>query len=223
MQVCYKKIIDSPLFEGIDEKDMDIVMNCMNSFEKHFYKGEFIILEQDKVSNIGVIISGTVDMIKEDIWGNKTIIVRMKTGELFGETFACGNDIVSAVSFVSSSDCEVLFLSVERVLRSCGKSCEFHYKLIENMVGIIADKNKKLMEKMDIISKKNLREKIMAYLSYQSQLQNNSRFESPLGRIELAQYLCTDRSALTRELTNMKTEGIIDFKKNKFEILKEDE
>jgi CRP-like cAMP-binding protein len=88
------------------------------------------------------------------------------------------------------------------------------------MVTLIADKNRSLMEKLDAMSKKNLREKILTYLSIQSQHQGGRYFEIPLGRIELADYLCTDRSALTRELSSMRDDGLIDFDRNTFRLLK---
>lgn len=87
------------------------------------------------------------------------------------------------------------------------------------MVHIIASKNRDLMRKVEIISKKTLREKILAYLSIQAQLQKSRYFEIPLGRVELAEYLCADRSAVTRELAKMKEHGLIDYDKNCFRIL----
>ena len=143
----------------------------------------------------------------------------MKKEELFGETFSCGVERTSVVSFWASSNTEVLFLPFDRVMHSCSMTCVFHHRLIENMVAIIARKNKQLMEKVEVISKKNLREKIMAYLSQQVQMQGTKYFEVPLGRVEMADFLCTDRSALTRELNAMRDEGIIDFDKNMFQIL----
>jgi CRP-like cAMP-binding protein len=87
------------------------------------------------------------------------------------------------------------------------------------MVKIIADKNRDLMQKVDVVSKRTIREKLLAYLSIQAQVQNSRYFEIPLGRVELAEYLCVDRSALTRELAKMKEDGLIDYDKNCFRIL----
>ena len=219
MREYIEEIMAAPLFADIKQEEIEVMLGCLGSFEKSYHKGEYIILEQDRVKCIGIMLSGTVDMIKEDVWGNKTIMVRIKEQQLFGETFACSNDSLASVSFCASSDCRILFLEFERVMHSCSMSCVFHHRLIENMVKVIADKNKKLMEKIGIVSKKNLREKIMAYLSLQAQLQGSNHFEIPLGRVELAEYLCADRSALTRELSNLKAAGIIEYNKNVFEIL----
>ena len=158
-------------------------------------------------------------MIKEDVWGNKTMIIRMHSQDLFGETFACGSDTISSVTFIASENTEILFLPFQRVMNTCSSACVFHQRLLENMVRLIADRNRDLLRKIEIISKKTLREKILAYLSLQAQINKNRYFEIPLGRVELADYLCADRSALTRELSKMKSEGLIDYDKNMFRIL----
>jgi len=123
------------------------------------------------------------------------------------------------VTFAAAEDSEVLFLSFCRVMHTCTHACVFHQTLIENMVKIIARKNLELMRKVEVVSKKSLREKILAYLSIQAQNQGKRQFELPLGRVELAEYLCADRSALTRELAKMKDEGLINYRRNSFEIL----
>lgn len=157
-------------------------------------------------------------MIKEDVWGNRTLITRMSEGELFGETFACGIEQQSVVTFTAVGNVTVMMLPFMQVIHTCSNSCSFHEKLVRNLVHTIAMKNKSLMQKVEIITKKNLREKILAYLSIQAQMQNTRYFQIPLKRGELAQYLCADRSALTRELTQMREEGIIDFDRNTFRI-----
>ena len=139
--------------------------------------------------------------------------------DIFGETFACGAESSSLVSFVAAQDSKVLFLSFCRVMHTCTHACQFHQTLIENMVRLIARKNRELMRKVEVVSKKTLREKILAYLSIQAQSQGGKTFEIPLGRVEWAEYLCADRSALTRELARMKEEGILDYQKNTFTIL----
>lgn len=147
------------------------------------------------------------------------MLIRVGKDELFGETFACGDDNRSAVTFVASSDARILFIPFNRVMHTCTMACEFHHRLTENMVRIIANKNRDLIHKVEVISKKTLREKIMAYLSIQAQSKKSRYFEIPLGRVELAEFLCADRSSLTRELVRMKEEGLIDYDKNCFRIL----
>ncbi len=208
-----------PLFSGIESKDMGTLLDCLRGFIKTYEKGEYIVLYNDSVECVGVVLNGAVHMIKEDLRGNKSIMAAIEEGELFGETFACGADFTSTVAFVAAIPVKILFVHFDKVMRSCSNSCEFHHRLIENMVALMANKNARLMEKLDITSKRTIREKIAAYLMIQAQRNKSTIFTIPLGRLELADYLCVDRSALTRELGSMKKAGMIDFEKNRFHIL----
>lgn len=209
----------SPLFSGISDTDRAAMLDCLGYRVAAFRKGEIVAFEAENIRHVCIVLSGAVDMVKEDLWGNKTMLLRMHRDELFGETFACGDDNSSVVTFLVSEDAEILFLQFDRVMRSCTTACEFHHRLIENMVHIIANKNRDLMRKVEVISKKTLREKILTYLSIHAQTQNSRYFEIPLGRVEWAEYLCADRSALTRELVKMKADGLIDYDKNCFRLL----
>ena len=209
----------SPLFAGVDTGDFALMLGCIGYHVKEYKKGQIIAFEEETINHVGVVLEGAVDMLKEDVWGNRTMLVRTYPQDIFGETFACGEDTLSVVTFAAAQDCRVLFLSFSRVMHTCTHACQFHQRLIENMVRLIARKNRELMRKVEVVSKKTLREKILAYLSIQAQSQGSRRFEIPLGRVEWAEYLNADRSALTRELAKMQEEGIIDYKKNFFEIL----
>ena len=211
--------LNSPLFDGISPAERKTMLGCIGYHIGTFSKGDIVAFEDENIRHIGILLSGAVDMIKEDLWGNRTMLVRMRKDELFGETFACGEDNLSVVTFIVSEDARILFLPFDRVMHSCTNACEFHHQLIENMVHIIAKKNRDLMRKVEVVSKRTIREKLLAYLSIQSQAQSSRYFEIPLGRVELAEYLCVDRSAMTRELVKMQTEGLIDYDKNCFRIL----
>ncbi len=209
----------SALFDGIAPEDRKAMFGCTGYHVGTFRKGSVLAFEDESIKRIGIILSGTVDMVKEDLWGNKTMLVRMGKDEVFGETFACGEDSLSVVTFVVSEEAEILFMPFHRMMRSCTMACAFHHQLIENMVRIIANKNRELMRKVEVVSKRSIREKLLAYLSIQAQVQNSDYLQIPLGRVELAEYLCVDRSALTRELAKMKEDGLIDYDKNCFRIL----
>lgn len=213
------KEINSPLFAGISQSDMTPMLHCIGYRIQTFSKGQIVSLEGERLKHIGILLAGSVDMVKEDLWGNKTMLVRIYTNEVFGETFACSQDNLSVVTFVVSEDAKILFMPFSRVMHSCTMACAFHHRLIENMVQIIAQKNRNLMHKVEVVSKRSIREKILAYLSIQAQVHHSRYFEIPLGRVELAEYLCVDRSALTRELAKMKEAGLIDYHKNCFRIL----
>lgn len=207
-----------PLFAGIGQSDLPAMLQCLGYQVETYQKGSFIAAEGARMEQIGVILQGCVDMIKEDFWGNKTILMRMKKAEIFGEAFTCGSNATATVSFVAAENTTVLLLPFQRVLHTCSRSCAFHRQLIENMVRLLANQNQELMKKVEVVTQKTLREKILAYLSQQGQLQGGEYFEIPLGRSELAEYLCADRSALTRELSKMKQEGLLDYDRNVFRL-----
>lgn len=213
------KNVRSPLFAGIDAGDMELMLGCIGYHIGTYRKGEIIAFEEENINHVGVVLTGAVDMIKEDIWGNRTMLVRSYPEDIFGETFACGEDTLSVVTFVAAEDTKVLFLSFCRVMHTCTHACRFHQTLVENMVRLIARKNRELMRKIEVVSKRTIRDKLLAYLSLQAQTQDSPYFDIPLGRVELAEYLCVDRSALTRELAKMKEEGILDYDRNSFRLL----
>ncbi len=210
-----------PLFRGIAEADLPAVLGCLGAYTRTYEKGEYIHLRDNDILCVGIVLSGAVHMVREDVWGNRALLVSTGKGELFGETFVCGGIRNRLVSFMAAEKTVALFAPFQRVISTCAQSCGFHRTLIENMIGAIAQKNMTLMEKVDIISKKSLREKICEYLALQAEYAGSMTFDIPLGRVQLAQYLHADRSALTRELNLMADEGLIAFQKNKFHILKQ--
>ena len=211
--------MDIALFKGIKKEDMGAMLSCTGYHISDYTKGQVIALENEQIRHVGIVLSGAVDMIKEDVWGNKTLLARIGKEELFGESFACSEDNLSLVTFYAPEETRVLFIPFHRIMHTCSMACAFHHKLVENMVGIIAGKNRELMKKVEVVSRKTLREKILAYLSHQSQRAGDRYFAIPLSRQELAEYLCADRTALSRELASMKEAGLIDYDKNMFRIL----
>lgn len=209
----------SPLFDGIRPEDRNAVLGCIGYHIGTYKRGDIVAFEAENIKHIGILLSGSVDMIKEDLWGNKTMLVRSHKDEMFGETFACGEDNQSVVTFLVSEDAKILFMPFDRAMHSCTMACAFHQKLIQNMVHIIANKNRDLMRKVEVVSKRSIREKLLTYLSIQAQTLESRYVEIPLGRGELAEYLCVDRSALTRELAKMKEDGLIDYHRNCFRLL----
>ena len=207
-----------PIFEGIHEEDLLKMLDCLGGYEKKFHKNEMIILEEETIRTIGVVLAGTVHMVKEDIDGNKALLVSIAQGELFGESFACASQLAAKVSFLAATPCQVLFLPFHKVIHSCTLACTFHHRLIENMVRLLSEKNQQLMDKAAIVSQRTLREKILAYLRTQSEYQQSRCFTIPLGRVALSEYLCADRSALSRELSQMREDGLIDFDRNTFTL-----
>lgn len=216
MEINISRLQNLPLFENIDAEGIAILTERLGAKVKMFQKSEFIFLEGDKLDQVGVLLSGSVYMINEDIWGNKTILSSVSSGDLFGESFACARYDRSSVSFQAMSACEVLLFPFQELDQTCDQPCTFHHQMVSNMARIVAEKNVQMLYKMEILSKKTIRERILAWLSLQSRIHDGKALVSPMGRTELAQFLCVDRSAMSRELARMKKDGLIDLNRTTF-------
>lgn len=211
---------DVPLFRNIAEPDLRSMLRCLRGHEKQFKKGEILIMDEDHVQYVGVVLSGCVHMLKEDIWGHQTLFAYINPGQLMGEIFAVQREKNAYVSFVAATDARVLFISAENIIHDCPNRCAFHGQLVTNFFDQLGQKGVSLMEKIEVSSRPSLREKILAYLSMQAQKQGSRCVTLPLNRTELAGFLGANRSAMTRELSAMRREGLIDYERNTFLLKK---
>ncbi|MCI6348427.1 MAG: Crp/Fnr family transcriptional regulator [Negativibacillus massiliensis] len=212
-----KNLTKIALMQGLNEQEISLILNCLQAKIKKYEKGETIFQEGEKIEEIGIIFSGTVTVQRNDYWGNRSIVALLGEMDVFGETFACLNQS-SDVQVIAEESSEILFLQVNRVLTTCSSSCQFHNRLIRNLLGICAKKNYQMNVKVDILSQKTTREKLLTFLSRQAIYLGKQQFEIPFNRQQLADYLSVDRSAMTVELGKLKREGIIDFQKNVFTL-----
>ncbi len=203
------------LFNNISTEETQSVLNCLGAKTSQFKKNTFIFKPYDTAQYIGVVLSGRVTMIKEDSAGNYIFLTIFRPQELFSNAFCNSKDDEQQIIFKASVDCDILIIPLFKIFGGCTNICNFHAKMIQNLFQLISYENFKLVTKLETLSKRTLREKILSYLYAQSN-QNNRYFEIPLGRQEFAEYLCVDRSSLTRELNRLKQDGIIDFYKNTF-------
>ena len=217
-----KKIFDlvknNPLFDRIAFSDFENMLRCLSAKTVRYKKGNVILLSGDAVSFVGLILSGSVQMIKEDEDGRSAIFTELAVPDIFGEVFACAGISHSPVTVQAAEDSEILFIDYKRIITSCSSACPFHSKLIENMLKLIAVKNMLLNRKIEILSKRTTREKLFCYFDLHRGAAK--KFSVSFNREELARYLCVDRSAMSNELCKMRDEGLIRFHKNTFEILK---
>jgi len=211
--------VKSTLFDRIDAMDLKSLLSCLGAKRIKKAAGETLWAAGDKVTTIGMIVSGRLQVIREDVAGNRAIIAELGAGELFGESFVCAGEGESPVSVEAVSDCEVIFIPLQRILTPCSAACDFHRQLVSNLLKIISQKNMLLNQKIDILSRRNLRDKLMAYFMLQMENLRKNEFEIPFSRSGLADYLCVDRSAMSRELGKMRDEGILEFHKNWFRII----
>lgn len=205
-----------PLFRGISDTDRTALLGCLKTYSRTYKKGEYIHLEQDHIRDVGIVCSGLVHILKEDVWGHLTLLSYTEPGGLFGETSALCREQASHVSFMAAAETEVLFLPLNHVLTPCKKQCDFHAVVAKNLCAMLGENNLRLMEKIEIAAKNSLREKILAFLSIQAEKQGTKYITVPLNRTEMASFLHANRSAMTRTLSEMQSDGLIEFDGNTF-------
>ena len=212
----YLFLSNTMLFHGTTPEEVKTMLSCLQAEQKTFRKGQMIYRAGDAVSSMGLILSGSVSIENDDIWGNKSILDTATAGQVFAETYACVPAEPMMVSVVASAPTEVLFLNVKRILSLCPNSCSHHAKIIQNLLSISARKNLNLSRRIFHTSAKSIRGRLLSYLSHQSIIHGSREFTIPFSRQQLADYLSVDRSALSNELSKMQKEGLLKTERNHF-------
>lgn len=208
------------LFAGIDENQLLTMLSCLGATVRIYEKNQVILSEGDAAERIGVVLSGAVQIIRVDYYGNRSILTELQPAGMFGESFACADVARMPVDVVATEKSDVLFIDAKRILHMCSSACGFHNLLIFNLMKLVATKNLMFHQKLEIISKRSTREKLMTYLMMQAKQQNSNSFTVLFDRQELADYLEVDRSGLSAELSKLRKEGILECRKNHFTLLK---
>lgn len=207
------------LFKGVDPSDLEHLMVCLGGFSKKYELGEYIIQLGQEVNHIGIILEGQAEVVKENIVGDRNIIAVLDPSHIFAEGIVCTTKRLSPVTVRTKTKAIVLFIPYEKVIITCGKSCGFHSQLIRNMLRVLGEKNYALNHKIDFLILKGMREKITLYLLEEARRSHSMAFNINLSRNDLAEYLNVSRSAMSRELSRMKEEKLIDYYKNSFKIV----
>jgi CRP-like cAMP-binding protein len=202
----------------VSGEETGLLAKCLGSTFRSYKKGETVYLAGDCVREIGIVVSGLVHIVQNDVWGNSNIIAAIPDGGMFAEAFVCGGADVLPVTVLAAAQAEIMFFDFRRVTTACSCACAFHAMLIRNMIGVFARKNIMLAGKMEHITKRTTKAKLLSYLSEQAVLHNSGSFEIPFDRQGLADYLSVDRSALSAEMSKLKADGVIRYRKNQFEI-----
>ena len=214
-----KVLAKTDLFRGMTEMDIGNILSCLGS-RKHLYeKGQYIFMEGDKNHKVGILLSGKVQLIKETKNGDLILINQLEKGGIFGLSYVCAQVEKLPLSVVATEYSEILFIELNQLVQICHNACQFHTDMIKNALWILAQSNLLLDKKMYYISHKTIKERILSYLQDQEFKFDSSEFNIPFNREQLSDFLCVDRSALSRELGNMKKENLIDYKKNWFKLI----
>jgi len=207
------------LFKGIGESELQPLLSCLSAKPTHYEKNQIVFMSGEDISSFGIVLSGQVQVVQEDYYGNRSILANIGPGNLFGESFACAEIRTLPVSVIATAKSDLLFIDCNRLTAPCTNACAFHRRLIQNMLNIIAIKNISLTQKIEFTSKRTTREKLLAYISAEAKKAGSNRFSIPFNRQELADYLSVERSAMSAELSKLRDDGVLNFHKYQFELL----
>ena len=210
MEKYFEILSQCPLFDGIAQNNLKALIECMHGKTVDVSKGTPVFLEGDPAWFVGIVLFGTVQIVREDYYGNRSVMAVLQPGEMFAEVFSCAGLETIPVSAIALADSVVLLLDCRRVLVSCSHSCHFHSRLQKNLLQGMAQKNLALTRKIRYMSQKTTKEKLMAYLLDQAKQQGSREFVIPHNRQSLADYLGVERSAMSAEISKLKKSGRID-------------
>ncbi len=207
------------LFKDISSCNVDSMIDCFNPEVRSFRKGETILVYESEIKYLCVLLSGKAHLYCVDIDGEYTLLENYVPNDIFGEVFTLP---YSGLGYVAEadSDCKVMFIKMSSIYGRCSNACDHHTKINSNLFQLTAKKAQMLSLRINMISKKTVRQKLMSYFEYLEEKTHSSSFETELSLSQLANYLCVDRTSLMRELRLMRDEGIIESSGRKITMLK---
>ena len=198
--------VESSLFDGITDEEYARMTECFKTTLKTHRKGEEVAMPQGRV---GVVHRGRISVMKTDVNGVRTIFEQLGEGGVFGAMLSiAGAD--TNFFLVAEEDCGVLYVDYDHIMKRCPKACAYHSTIVRNLVRLMAEKTQALSEHLEILSHRTTREKLLAYFRMLAAKSRSSYFTLPFSQTNLADYICVDRSAMLRELANMRREGLVE-------------
>lgn len=219
MREHYPTILRSPLFVGISADDLEHILTCFDIKPQTLPADSYVFFQQDVLNYVYIVVTGSVEIIKETFSGARHIIAMLGPSQLFGEGIVCTKQRKSPVSVRTKEDTSLLKFPYQKIMTLCRSACGFHSQLIFNMMLILGEKNYGLNQKIEILMLKGMKEKIATYLLSERQRKGSDTFDLPMNRNELADYLNVSRPSMSRELSRMQALGILSYHKNHFELL----
>ncbi len=205
-----QEFLKSPLFTDIAYGEYLRMLSCFQAKEKSFRADEVIWdLTQESTDVVGIIERGEASLVRIDEEGNVTVLEELRVGGVFGRTLAFGTTGEDVLEVVCRTHCDVLFIDYSHILKRCHNACHHHSMLVQNMLQLMADKAQNLSQRVDVLSRRTIREKLLCYLRHLCVTQGSNTVTLPFSLGALADYIATDRSAMMRELKRLREEAYL--------------
>ena len=208
----------SPLFRGISEESQQAMRTCFDMREVSFRADEVIYDFGAGRNMVGVLAEGAAVIERIDQQGSRTILERLESGGVFGEMLMFENVAGDSITVVAETACRVWFMAADQVTKRCEKACTHHSVLVQNMLRLISEKAQSLSERVDVLSRRSIREKLLCYFRQLAEKAGGDTFTLPFSLSTLADYIATDRSAMMRELKRLREEGVVQSEGRQFTL-----
>lgn len=212
-------LVDCSLFDGIFDDDVQKLYTCLNAFEGDFKSGEEVCSYDRAKSVLGVVISGKIIIKKIDSNGNTIILDTIEDNGVFSNVMNFTPTGFNFIGVYASMPTKVVFFDYNKVFVRCSSACECHSVFVKNLFEVVIKKSKDLSQRIEIISNKTIREKLLSYFSILAKKVASRNFTLPMSLTAIAEYICVDRSAMMRELKKLGEDGIIKLNKKNVTIL----
>ena len=209
MQLVHLDLQELPLFRDISAAEVDRFIENTGAIIKRYERGSRFLKAYEANSNIGVIVEGEAQVLSEDRFGNEAISHNLERGAMLGSTSAILPKVPYTTNIEALTDVLVLWVPYRALLTAGPKLGRTHGIVMKNLLEAFCRKNLLMMEKIELLSQKTLRERLILYLLQRERRQNREKVHVP-GRVQLAKELECNRSALTREISAMRAEGMLD-------------
>lgn len=219
MEKYFSVLEGCTLFDGIATQDIPGLLACLGASVRQFSRQQQILSEGEPAQFVGILLSGSAQVVSQDIYGNRSILSKIMPGQLFGESFACAGAETLPVSVVANEDCAVMLVDCRRITTSCSNACGFHNRMIYNLLQAVAQRNLEFHQKLEITAKRTTREKLMAYLLSEAKAAGSREFTIAYDRQGLADYLGVERSAMSAELGRLQRDGVLKTNRSRFTLL----
>lgn len=220
MEKYFDILSTCPLFEKVGRENYGKMLRCFGARVVTVKKGSAVFHEGQAATKVGIVLSGTVQTVQDDYWGNRSILSMAGPGQLFAEGFACAGVEAMPVSVVATADSQVMLINCSHIMTLCHNACQFHNQMVRNLLHSVSQSNLQLNQKIEILSKRTTREKVMAYLLSEAKLQGSNDFQIPYDRQELADYLGVERSAMSAVIGKLRDDGVIQVNRRHFQLLR---
>ena len=218
----YEELKNTKIFSSATEFECQAMMFCFKTRFKTFSKNTNIVNQGDPMDEVVLILKGGAMVQNIDNMGDISILMRLKRGDVYGLESAYAGELTYKDNLIATEKTLVMFMNKHRVITPCANRCRRHDIVAKHLMQMVAKSNMKLLDKITHISKKTIRDKLMSYFTTLAKKKGSNYFDLPFNKTELASYLSVDRSAMSTELTKMKEDGLIEFEKKQFHLLKKE-